>query len=365
MQNISTNIIESLKKEPQELKEGLGSWLFRWMTLPLWPIRALLMNIIVPTAWVVMTVYAEKYMQKFINEKVASQGYSLETINYSTPSNSKCSMIIAAKNDQTPLNERKLVITFHGNGMKAFESVHSFFNSKKTKGDLLAVDYPDYATTSKELVDAGVSAVIRAIKAGYEPKNITIAGNSLGGAVSALVLKEMKKYPEVMNGQKFAGYVNHRSFTNLGDVVASHANHKDDNSLLNENKDFIKDTKKSWLGWFTNGFTSLLGVQLDAESALSTPDLPVSQMKFYADDGDEVIRHGASMAARIQDIEVPTKVKYTKKHGHNGTISNSLYNSSKPHTKWNEQKQDRKQKFAKIETKKRTENSQNTTFTSL
>jgi hypothetical protein len=278
-------------------------------------------------------------------------------------------MIIAPKNDQTPLNERELVITFHGNGMKASHSVYGFFNSTKAKGDLLAVEYPDYATTSKELVDAGVSAVIRAIKAGYEPKNITIAGHSLGGAVSALVLKEMKKYPEVMNGQKFAGYVNHRSFTNLGDVVASHANHKDDNSLLKENKEFIKETKASWLGWFTNGFASLIGIQLDAKSALSTPDLQVSQMKFYADDKDEVIRHGASMAARIKDIEVPTKVKYTNKYGHNGVASNSLYKSSKSHTKWDKQKDDQNtrnwsRRFEKIEIKNRV-NSQNTTSTSL
>ena len=175
-----------------------------------------------------------------------------------------------------------------------------------------------------------------------------------------------------MKGQKFEGYVNHRSFSNLGDFVAAHANHKNDNSLLNENKDFIKDTKKSWLGWFTNGFASLIGIQLDAESALSTPDLPVSQMKFYADNQDEVIKHGSSMAAGIKDIEVPTKVKYSNINGHNGAPSDSLYKTSKSHTEWSAKKDENKvsanlswRKFAKIETKKRAENSQNITSTSL
>ena len=55
----------------------------------------------------------------------------------------------------------------------------------------MAIDYPQKATSTKELVDAGVSAVLRAINAGYKPANITITGHSFGGAWSALDLKDM------------------------------------------------------------------------------------------------------------------------------------------------------------------------------
>ena len=73
---------------------------------------------------------------------------------------------------------------------------------KEEKNDVMFVGYPKGATSSREILDAGVSAVRRAIEAGYKPENISITGWSLGGAISARVLEEMKPH---LDGKKFAG----------------------------------------------------------------------------------------------------------------------------------------------------------------
>ncbi len=355
-------IINKLQETPKELEEGLLKKLWRWITLPvticLWPIRALLMACIVPTSWRDMV---EAQLSKLpLREKLRKEKESNElkqqyqTIDYSTPSNNKCSMLLVSPKNETVVSDRKLVIVFDGNAEPAAFVVQNFVEYKNTKNidnDLLVVEYPKKATTSKELVDAGVSAVLRAIKAGYEPKNITIAGyepknitiagNSLGGAVSALVLKEIsEKHSQIMKGQKFAGYVNHRSFAKLGDVIAALFKDKYDNSFINPNSEFKKDTKSSWLGQFLNGFAWLIGLQLDAESALSNPgSLLVEQIKFYADNKDEMIKHGAAIAARMEQTNLNTiRIKYTGFHKHNSNYSNSLYKPSKDHGLWDKSK---------------------------
>jgi hypothetical protein len=349
-------LINALKQEPAELEDSgvKNSRLWNLATLfvriCLWPIRALSMLCIVPTSWInVLSQEQQNGILEYIED-------DYHTINYSTPSNSECSMLLAPMKNETQVRNRKLVILFGGNAQPAISTVACFVQtiaqtilyfvktqdkSKQINNDLLVVEYPKMATTSQQLVDAGVSAVIRAINAGYQPENITIAGHSLGGAVSAVVLKEIsEKYKHVMQDQKFAGYVNHKSFTNLGDFIAAHAHHKDENTFKDQSYNFINDTKSSWLGKFFNGLTSLLGLQLDAESALLSPDsLLVKQMKFYADDHDEVIRHGASMTARMEPKSSNTiRIKYTAFNEHSLKGSNSLYKPSKVYTAWNKNK---------------------------
>jgi hypothetical protein len=244
--------------------------------------------------------------------------FTLQRINYSIPRNKKCAMEIAINNrNHYNIDKRKLVISFGGNAMNARDMIFGFLqsnanNSRRHKVcDFLAVDWPAYATTSEQLVNAGVSAVVRAIKAGYKPENISIAGHSLGGAVSAKVLEKMKQYPDIMKNQKFAGYVNHRSFTKLGDVKG---------------------------GSFVNLIARIFSVQLDAESALQQDNLPVSQMKFYADNKDTVIKTEASIANKVQHGQIiekiPTKVKITPSCGHSSDFANSLFKPSSSHMLW-------------------------------
>lgn len=344
-------MIEKLLVEPEELRETTLQKVWRWLRSPmdllLYPIRATLMGMIVPQSWIDLNKQNRcgvNYKRQIYSEKF---GLIINRIDYSIPGNNACGMeIVINSNNQAPIGERKLVISFTGNAIDARTNTLLFLEKQNElrsqakpiyQNDFLSVDWPAYATTSDQLVDAGVSAVIRAIKAGYKTENITIVGHSLGGAVSAKVLEKMKDYPEVMQGQKFAGYVNHRSFSKIGDIIAAQVLFSMDNSLLKNNKSFVETTNNSWLAWFLNLIASLFGVQINSEKIFKDGDLPVSQMKFYADNKDEIINCGASIAQRIKQLskrKIPTKIKMTSAHGHNNEFTNSLYKPSKNWTEW-------------------------------
>ena len=263
--------------------------------------------------------------------------YTIQKIKYTIPRNSNCEMIMAMNqnNKEDDISKRKLVITVGGNAMFPENSICNLISIKKDiSNDLLAIGLPKKATSSAELVDATVSAMLRAKQAGYKIENITVAGHSLGGAITALALQKVKQYLEP--NEKFAGYVNHRSFNNIGGFIAGYLNRdKTFSEDLKNSNDLYKLNKASWFGWLVNGLTWLLGVQLNAEAALK--DLPVKQMKIYADGDDKVIRNVAAFAnaAKENSINIPTKIKITPEHGHTDSRSNSLYKPSKPYTEWN------------------------------
>jgi hypothetical protein len=283
MQDTQFNdIVEELKKEAEILKPN--GWQKFWATIsgpvryPLrflsWPFRALFSIVIVPAAYEESLndlAQAEEYCPHDTEAlKLSNNNFFHQEIKYGIPRNDSCSMIFTVnKNDTKAVEKRKLTIFFSGNGQTALSSLdglvrlHSMGNNNITN-DVLFVDWPKGAKSSKELVNSGLQAVFRAISAGYKPENITISGFSLGGAVAAEVLKESKKYLEP--NEKFHAYVNHRSFSDLESVVAGWISNV---KVIN----FILKT-------IINGLLSLLGLNLDAGSAIKS-GLPVGRMKFY------------------------------------------------------------------------------------
>jgi hypothetical protein len=155
------------------------------------------------------------------------KNFQFTKIDYKISSNDKCSMVFAKnQNIDNDITEKKLVINFGGNGEPMLHRLDYLSRISDISSDIIFVSYPKGATSSQELVESGVSAVRRAINAGYKLENITIAGHSLGGAVGALVLQEMKNH--LNQEQKFACYINHRSFKDLGAVIAAHAGSSQD-----------------------------------------------------------------------------------------------------------------------------------------
>jgi hypothetical protein len=228
-----------------------------------------------------------------------------------------------AKYDQAFSSLKALIddnITHDTSKQQLFDEILKMHQHRKNaeQNDVMFVGYPKGATSSQEIVDACVAAIKRAMAAGYKPENISITGWSLGGAISAQVLKEMKPYLD--EGQKFAGYVNDRSFTNLGDVIT---------------------TPDGVMNRLLNGLAGTLGLQLDAKQAI-TSGLPVKQIKLSYDEEDDIINSQASLALYIEKnsdhIKIPTQVKVTEEFGHFGAGPN-LYAPAKSHNEWESYKQ--------------------------
>lgn len=336
----SNQIFTALKVEPAQLRSSRYEQLINFVTLPfrlvIRPFKVLVGSMIVP-----VTHYSELQRRQALPADWNGQNgkaFKTELIDYSIPQNKKCFMIMAVnKKLELPQEtaNRKLVIAFPGNCMMPHDFFSHLSNINKELGnDFLALGYPKGANSSKELVDAGVSAVLRAMQAGYQPENITIAGHSLGGAVAACALREMKVH--LQDNEKFAGFVSHRSFSSIGDFVGAAMTSTRRDSFLADNGAAARaEARSSWTGWIAKGLTSLFGWKLNAEAALRDPSLAVKQMKIYADDRDEVIRHGASVAAALQaSNNVPTKIKITTQQGHNGAFANSMFKPSKTHSDW-------------------------------
>ncbi len=323
------NIIESLKREPWQMQK-INPWYFwikRTLTLPLrvltFPLRWLFMRIICPISYEDDTVSDEFLVGgKNLTEK-AKNAFSIHEINYQISKNDRCSMFLCAnmKNNDTPASKRKLVINFGGNLEFISDRLTTILRSvgKPISNDIIFVLYPNKATSSQELVDGGKSAILRAINAGYQINNITIAGHSLGGAVSAIAMNAVKPH---LNGQEFWHYINHRSFTNLGDIIGAYLNYSNDNE-----KELRHKAKSSWIGQIVNRLTEILGLQLDAEKAIRA-GLPVNSMTLYRCQEDEVIKTGASIAAAINNHEIDTTAPVTfnvTKNQHNDKCSNKIY----------------------------------------
>lgn len=314
------NIIKELQKESKELKKKTTFWsvsslpfklAFRLVT---WPFRALLSLTIIPGAYASVhrintKDYGERGNVMDITQNFKSNGllqgnlgrkFEFQQIKYKVSRNNRCSMIFAYNKTQqsTNINEKNLVIHFEGCmgtpqwTIRNLRDIDEAGKSVKINNDILVVNWPKGAKTSEELVNAGLEALLRARQAGYKAENITISGYSLGGAVAAEVLKKAKKY--LREDEKFRAYINHRSFTNLGEVIANH----------------ITSSKLNWLfSALINGLLNFLGLNLDAKSAVRSV-LPVEKMTFYYTPQDEIIKEKSLIAIAVkEDISITGSIK--------------------------------------------------------
>ena len=322
--NMLQRICDGLKTEPEQLKSTWYSYITDAITLPLriitYPLRAGAMWAIAPaTRWNI-----EDTVKDYKNEdtkstlrKIASttkqaiflnDKFAIQKIKYTIPRNKNCEMIMAMnhKNPEQDISKRKLVITVSGNGILPEECILSLKDIDNINNDVLAIGFPKNATSSAELVDATVSAMLRAKQAGYEIENIKVTGHSLGGAITALALQKVQEYLEP--NKKFAEYVNHKSFTNLGNVVTGLMSSgktlesQTDQSIEDQNKadiELYKQSNSSFLSKFMNGLAWLLGVQLNAVDAFKST-LPVEKIKIITAEADKVIHESAAIKNAIQ-----------------------------------------------------------------
>jgi len=166
----------------------------------------------------------------------------------------------------------------------------------------------------------------------YTTENITITGHSFGGAWSALVIQRMNKY--LKKNQKFESYINHKSFTNIGDVfVANYHQEYSLDSNVDAKKSYVNNNKSSFLGKTINLIASILYLQFDAEKALQNKELPVQKMKFYAGNDDYNVPSQSSMAVLVETknsekFNTPTEIKYyNNEKGDHSYVSKTLYST--------------------------------------
>ena len=135
----------------------------------------------------------------------------------------------------------------------------------------------------------------------------------------------------------FEGYVNHKSFTNIGAVAVAKVNDTYGNLINTDKNEKIQfqEKNKTFLSKSINFIGSILGLQFDAESALKDKNLPVKQMKFYAGNSDYNVPNEASVAVAIEiknDVSIPTQIKYDNT-GHS-TNTKSLFKPLKDYKDW-------------------------------
>lgn len=179
------------------------------------------------------------------------------------------------------------------------DKIQSVQEKNATKNDVIFVGYPKGATSSQELVDGGVSAVLRAEAAGYKRENITINGWSLGGAISATVLEEIGKKHTHPDNSKFASYTNDRSFKNLGSALTN-----------------TKGLGRAIL----NGLAWVLGIQLDAEKAIQS--IPIQHMTAIYAKNDDMIAD--SLGQGLMDKIKAAKQRQDKRTGDPENNQNNL-----------------------------------------
>jgi hypothetical protein len=113
----------------------------------------------------------------------------------------------------TPVNEKKYIIYFNGNGSYAMQSWEEMRTDAATHSCVgINFDYPGCGESTgkseraKHMVDAGLAQVKRLIEMGVPSENILLKGQSIGGGVATVTAAKLHE-----QGQKVHLY-NQRSF---------------------------------------------------------------------------------------------------------------------------------------------------------
>ena len=118
-------------------------------------------------------------------------------------------------------DQQRFIIKFNGNGMQYTDAVDNFaYDAAKLKETVIAFNYRGVGNSKKapvkfqDLVTDGIAQVQRLLDAGVNPKNITLDGLSLGGAVATMVAYHFHQHGKQVH------LWNDRSLSSLSKVAA-------------------------------------------------------------------------------------------------------------------------------------------------
>jgi hypothetical protein len=152
----------------------------------------------------------EKFLQnKFIISKEISSTLEIKK-NY----------ILYQKNLLNQKSSEKILVIFLGNGTSMDDILYDFKDLKCLKvynkyDNLMFINYPFKAYSQKKVINYGYNAIKDLIEKNYKSENIDVIGVSIGGAVSANVLRKLKKEDNI----KIGNYFNVNSFSKINKVI--------------------------------------------------------------------------------------------------------------------------------------------------
>ena len=116
--------------------------------------------------------------------------------------------IVQKTNENNENANKTALIIFNGFHSKYMAS--AVLNNNKFD-TVVRMIYPHDAKSAEDVINHCKNGIIKLLKAGYDPQNISISGTSFGGAISIETMHSLKGH-ELMKDKKFKSYVNLNSF---------------------------------------------------------------------------------------------------------------------------------------------------------
>ena len=204
----------------------------------------------------------------------------------------KKNYVLYEKDPNQKKENQKTLVVFPGNGFSLSSILSGFKNGRylekyKPYDNIMLINYPSHAYSQNKVINYGYDAIKDLIVRGYNPENIDILGRSIGGGVSAQVLRKLKKEDDINVGN----YVNFNSFSKI-------------NRVLPFAPKFLKE---GFLRKIISTLSSLLflGFSLNAAEAINDQgNFAAQNTTVIRTKGDEIIDPYASLSRKIINEKV-------------------------------------------------------------
>jgi hypothetical protein len=194
--------------------------------------------------------------------------------------------------EQLDNSQRKIRVYFGGNAMNIANKRAKDLSTKRNNADIATIHHPSNATFAQAEIECGETLIKKLIKEdGYDPKNITIEGISLGGGISAQVIDRFKYNGVLKPDQKFEAYINQNSFSYLSNVVTFFLFNPYIQLTFRDPKNpNIANHLDIWLiNTLVSTFLSIVGWELNTMNLLTSSNLPVNKVIISAPSYDEML----------------------------------------------------------------------------
>jgi hypothetical protein len=204
----------------------------------------------------------------------------------------KKNYVLYEKNTNTDKKDQKIIVVFPGNGFSLSSILSGFENGRYLEkyapyDNIMLINYPSHAFSQKKVIDYGYDAIKELINKGYKVENIDVLGRSIGGGVSAQVLKRLKKENILINN-----YINFNSFSKINKVLPFSPKHMKNGGLFRKCIAFLSSM-------------IFIGFSFNSERVINDKESYVSgNITVIRTKGDEVIDEYASLSGGVKNQAV-------------------------------------------------------------
>ena len=209
----------------------------------------------------------------------------------------KKNYVLYEKDPNQKKENQKTLVVFPGNGFSLSSILSGFKNGRylekyKPYDNIMLINYPSHAYSQNKVINYGYDAIKDLIGRGYKSGNIDVMGHSIGGAVSAKVLRKLKKE----DGINVGNYVNVNSFSKIPKTLP-----------------FASESlREGFIRKAISALSSVLfvGFSLNAAEAINDQgDFAARNTTVIRTKGDEIIDQYASLSKEITNKAVTIKVE--------------------------------------------------------